>query len=160
MAMRVKKHLAAGCEEDASAGQGVFLFFIRFAGEHAAGCKDVFTARAAYGAYYTARIEVVAEGSHMLFVACAEVYAGYGMIANEVDANRLMPDEVFEGFGMLKVVVERVKHSVLEREASLMCKVVLAKHLQHIFHGICFFYGHKAESFVVKWRVHRYGDMH
>ena len=68
-----------------------FLFFICFAGEHATGCKDVFTARAAYGADYSARIEVVAEGSHVLFVACAEVYAGYGMIANEVDANRLMP---------------------------------------------------------------------
>ena len=136
-----------------------FLFFIRFAGEHATGCKDVFTARAAYGADYSARIEVVAEGSHVLFVACAEVYAGYGMIANEVDANRLMPYEVFEGFGMLEVVVERMKHSVLEREASLMREVVLAKHLQHIFYGICFFHGHKAESFVVEWRVHRYGDM-
>ena len=49
-----EKHLAAGCEEDASAGQGVFLFFIRFAGEHAAGGEDVFTARAAYGADYSA----------------------------------------------------------------------------------------------------------
>ena len=49
----------------------------------------------------------------MLFVACAKVYAGYGMIANEVDANRLMPDEVLEGFGMLKVVVERrLSHSL------------------------------------------------
>lgn len=152
--MRVKNTLLPGATWMHRWGKVFFLFFICFACEHAAGCKDVFTARAAYGAYYTARIEVVAEGSHVLFVACAEVYAGDGMIANEVDANRLMPDEVFEGFGMLKVVVERMKHSVLEREASLMREVMLAKHLQHIFHGICFFYGHKAESFVVKWRVH------
>ena len=68
---------------------GIFLFFICFAGEHAAGGEDVFTARAAYGADYSARIEVVAEGSHVLFVACAKVYARDGMIANEVDANKI-----------------------------------------------------------------------
>ena len=64
----------------------LFVVFFGFAGEHAAGCHDVLTARGAYGGGDAEAVEVVAECGHRRLIGGFQVNPRNGMETYQVHA--------------------------------------------------------------------------
>ena len=99
-------------------------------------------------------VEIIAESLHFLLVASLKIYIRNFVETYEVDTTEQTLCQFYYLAGMSHRVVYTAEHNVLERQATLMCKVVLVHKVYYLGNRHAAFGRHKHGTLLGYGRVH------